>query len=53
MFVSSQHFPCSRGHGFVGSVIDIILINIKQIIVYNFLGMYIVNIGPPQIITIP
>lgn len=41
MFVGSQNFPAPWGRNLVDSVIRIILIDIKQIIVYRFMGMYI------------
>lgn len=55
ILVSSQHFPGSLGHNFVGGIIGIPLINIKQRIVYTFMASYIceqrlpvkaMNIGP-------
>lgn len=47
MFVVSQHFPVFLGGNFVGSVITIILMNIKQMIVYKFVGMEIIGQGLP------
>lgn len=41
MFVGSQNFPAPWGRYLVDSVIRIVLIDIKQIIVYRFMGMYI------------
>lgn len=41
MFKGSQNFPAPWGRNLVDSVIWIILIDIKQIIVYRFVGMYI------------
>lgn len=39
--MGSQHFLSSFGgiYSFVGSVIIMILINIKQVIMYRFVGM--------------
>lgn len=39
--MGSQHFFSSfgRSYSFVGSVIIMILINIKKVIVYRFVGM--------------
>lgn len=41
MFVGSQNFPGSWGHDFVGTCSKFwtILISIKQILVYTFVGM--------------
>lgn len=38
VFMDSQNFLGSSGPNSVGSVIGIILINIKQILVYMFIG---------------
>lgn len=37
--MGSQNVPGSGGRNCVGSVIGIILINIKQMIAYKFVGM--------------
>lgn len=61
MFMGSQNFPVSWGRNFVGSVIRIIFINIKQMI---YRGIYIredinswarkaTDIGPPLTMMIP
>lgn len=47
----SQNCPGSRGHNFVGSVIGKILINIKRVIVYRFVGLLIRGQGLPMKIT--
>lgn len=39
MFVSGLNFLGSWGSNFVGSVIRTILMNIKQMLVYSFMGM--------------
>lgn len=39
MFMGGQNFPGYWGRNFVGSVIGIILIYMKQMIVYTFVGM--------------
>lgn len=39
MLLGSQNVPGSGGRNCVGSVIGIILINIKQMIAYKFVGM--------------
>lgn len=41
ILVSSQNFPGSLGDNFVGGIIGIPLINIKQRIVYTFMASYI------------
>lgn len=40
ILVSSQIFPGSLGHNFVGGIIGIPLINIKQRIVYTLMASY-------------
>lgn len=47
MFVVSQNMPSLFGGNFVGSVTGIILMNIKQMIVYKFVGMEIIGQGLP------
>lgn len=46
--MKSKNFPCSRGCKFVGSKIRIIIISIKQMLVYTFVGMYIPGQGLPM-----
>lgn len=39
IFAETSLFPCSWGYNFVGNVIGIILIDIKQMVVYMFVGI--------------
>lgn len=48
MFMGGQNFPGYWGRNFVGSVIGIILIYMKQMIVYTFVGMLIRGQGLPS-----
>lgn len=44
--MSSQHLPDSWRRELVGSVMGKILINVKQMIVYMFMGNKICGLGP-------
>lgn len=62
MFVDGQNFSGLWGRNFVGTKIEIVLLNIEQILVYMFIGMWIygqglpmkaTTPGPPQVLMIP